>query len=138
MSGDGRTFSLEDQGFDDIIEVMQSMGQAGGKALTNYFKTEVGPMVQRRIDALMPSSGRTFKGHSSGAKGSAWQRYRPDGLSVEVGTTAARRYLYFPDDGSNTINHAGNQRFFERGAEAAGPEVADGALEALMREWSGS
>lgn len=134
----GRVFSLEDSGFAEVLEWAEELGPKGAEALKRYFADEAGPVIARRIDALMPVSGRRFRGHSSPARGSAWQRYTPEGAGIEVAASGARRYLYFPDDGTNTVRHAGNQQFFPRGAQAAAPDVAEGALDALIREWSNS
>jgi hypothetical protein len=47
------------------------------------------------------------------------------------------QYLYFPDDGTNTTRHVGNQQFFRRGAEDASGEIVDACTEKLTKKLKG-
>jgi predicted small lipoprotein YifL len=46
-------------------------------------------------------------------------------LSVTIAARGRYGYLYFPDDGTNTKRHAGNQQFMMRGAENATAQIVD-------------
>lgn len=127
-----RTFALDDEDFADLLAGMEAYG-AGAADVVSEVVHASGPDIRAEVDARMPQSGRTFKGHRSGARGSAWQRYDTgERMAITVGTTASRRYLYFPDDGSNTRRHAGMQNFFGEGAEAAAPQIMERAMDALI------
>lgn len=126
---------------DELDRLHQAVGEYPGnaeKAVNEVLHNEAGPVIQRRIDPLIHPSGRTFKGHRKSAKGADWGRYdAKENLTVTVGAKAKYRYLYFPDDGSNTRRHAGNQQFFRRGGEAATPEVVDMCVTAITNELKG-
>lgn len=59
---------------------------------------------------------------------------KPEGgnLSVVVRTKYGYHYLYFPDDGSNTERHEGNQQFMFKGAEGVADEVVNGIIDKLV------
>ena len=129
MSG---VFALEGDDFEKLVESIKSYGDGAAEIVTDVIH-DSGDDIYRRIDPLINPSGRTFRGHSSGAKGSKWQRYDTgEPLAITVATTSSRHYLYFPDDGSNTKRHFGNQQFMLRGAEAAAPEILEKGIEALI------
>lgn len=96
-----------------------------GKIIDEVLHDRGAEEIRNRIDQLLPTSGRRWKGKPPQAKGSKWQHYTNESLAVTVGTTARYHYLYFPDDGSNTRAHVGNKQMFLRGAEAASPDVVE-------------
>ena len=55
--------------------------------------------------------------------------------SVIFKSSPAWNYLYFPDDGSNTVRHRGNQQFMLRGAQDAAPKIADEICTRLARKF---
>lgn len=121
---------------DRLTAAIQQFQGNAEKSINDVLHGEGGRLIGERIDALVPVSGRRFKRHSSGAKGSAWQSYDTgENLAVTVAARGKWRYLYFPDDGSNTRKHAGNKQFFPRGAESAAPEVIDLCIESIMKNW---
>lgn len=131
-------FSVEDTEYDILLTAMIDFGEGSVDVVSEVVHGSA-DLIRDNIDLLLPVSGRTFKGHRSGARGSQWQRYdTSERLAVTVATTAARRYLYFPDDGSNTMRHAGNQQFMLLGAEAAAPMIVDRGIEALMESFERS
>lgn len=127
-------WSLEADAFDGLVEKMEAYGSGAVDEINKALK-ESGPDIYERINALIHPSGRTFKGHTSSAASSKWQRYTPGNLAITVGTTSRYHYLYFPDDGSDTRRHAGLQNFFERGAEAASDKVLERCENALIKAW---
>ena len=48
-----------------------------------------------------------------------------DMLAVTVAARGKYSYMYFPDDGSNTEKHRGNQQFMKRGAERATERIIE-------------
>jgi len=108
------------------------------EAINSVLHGEAGPVIYRSINPLIHASGRTFKGHSVSATAAHWPEYRTgENLAVTVAANGAYRYLYFPDDGSNTKRHAGNQQFFRRGAEAVIPQLVERCVEAITSAWDG-
>jgi len=135
MSG---VFSVEGEDFDLLAAAMADYGEGAADVVSEVVHGS-GDIIRDQIDPLIPTSGRTFKGHRSGARGSQWQRYDTgETLAITVATTSARRYLYFPDDGSNTKRHAGNQQFMMRGAEAAAPMILEKGIDALIESFERS
>lgn len=132
----GRTWAVDYAAFDALASAMESFPERSERAVNEVLATTGADEVVRSIDALMPVSGRRFKGHSAPAKGSKWQRILPGNLSVTVTTVTKRHYLYFPDDGSNTRRHAGGQAFFYRGAQAASTAVVEQITTKITEEWS--
>lgn len=129
---------LDASAMDALHEKIRAYPGDAERAVNEVMHNEVGPIAYPRINDLINPSGRKFKGHSKSAKASAWQRYDTDkNLSVTVGAKAKWRYLYFPDDGTNTYKHAGNQQFFKRGGEKAMPEIVEALETALTDEWKG-
>lgn len=121
--------------FENLIEKMNQFGDGAVDVVTEVFH-ESGEDIAQKIDVLLPVSGRSFKGHSGGAKGRKWYKVLADErLSVTVTTVSSRNYLYFPDDGTTTRRHAGNQQFMKRGGEAAVPEIINKSLTALAEHF---
>ena len=60
-----------------------------------------------------------------------------DILTVTIAARGRYHYLYFPDDGSNTRRHVGNQEFMRRGAEAAAGKIIDICLGRLAEAFGG-
>ena len=127
-------WTLEAEAFDSLVEKMEAYGEGAVDAVNKALE-QSGPDIYERINALIHPSGRKFKGHSSSATTSKWQKYVPGNLSITVTTTSRYSYLYFPDDGSNTRRHAGLQDFFGRGGEAASDKVLERCMNALEKAW---
>ena len=128
------TFEVDYTQVDAIAEAVAGFAGDAERALTDALHGS-GPTIYGRINPLISPSGRTFKGHAASARKSDWPRYDTGAnLAVTVSTKAKWRYLYFPDDGSSTVRHAGNQQFFRRGGELAAPEVVERCVAALMDE----
>lgn len=130
--------SLDDEGFASLLDAMKQYGENAADVVTAVIH-DAGDDIYKEIDPLINPSGRKFKGHSSGAKGSKWQHYDTrEPLEISVSTTSKRHYLYFPDDGSNTKHHYGDQQFMLRGAQAAAPGILEKGINALVRNFEGS
>lgn len=132
----GRMFAVDYAAFVELAAAMESFPERSERAVNEVLATTGAEEIARSIDALIPVSGRRFKGHSGPARGSKWQRIVPANLSVTVTTVRKRSYLYFPDDGSNTRRHTGGQAFFFRGAQAASTAVVEQITSKIIEEWS--
>jgi hypothetical protein len=80
----------------------------------------------------MPVSDKTKGIHAVDAKS---LRHTDGNLSTTVRSAQKYQYLYFPDDGTNTRRHVGNQQFFLRGAEDAAGEIVDVCIEKLTKSF---
>lgn len=134
MSGNP-TFGLEDDDFESLLSAMAEYGE-GAVDIVSAVVHDAGDDIYREIDPLIHPSGRTFSGHTSGAQGTQWQRIETgEPLAVTVRTVTSRNYLYFPDDGSSTKRHYGDQQFMWRGADAAAPSILERGIDALAGEF---
>lgn len=134
MSGN---LTIDAASLDEVTSAVVDFGDGAERIINDVLHQEAGPIIAEKITPLIHPSGRTFKGHRASAASSDWPRFDTDeNLAVSVGTKAKFRYLYFPDDGSNTRNHAGNQQMFYRGGMAAAPEISERCLARLSEEWS--
>lgn len=129
------TFGIDQESFEKLEEAAKDFNGNAGDVISDVFH-DSGADIYQHINALIHPSGRRFKGHQASATSSAWPRFDTnEPLSITVATKTKWHYLYFPDDGSNTDHHAGMQRFFKRGAEAAAPRIIDRCLGALIAKW---
>ena len=89
------------------------------------------------IKNLMPVSGKDWKGKKPAAKTSnslrANELYRN---SVTIRTQKNYQYLYFPDDGTTTRRHVGNQQFFHRGGDSVKEEIIDRCVKKIIDAWN--
>lgn len=134
MSG----FDITDEGF---AEVASRLAQAGGDvevAINEVLHGEAGQLLESRITPLIHPSGRTFKGHPASATVGGWASFDTSkDLEVTVAARGRWGYLYFPDDGSNTKRHAGEQHFMERGADDAAQEVMGLCMDNIIAKLEG-
>ncbi len=127
-------FSLaDDESFADFADDIESYPDLVGPAIDEALRDEGAKAIKEGIDALIPRSGRRWRGKAAPAHGTEWQRVDSAPLSVTVATSTRYHYLYFPDDGSNTRRHVGNKQMFRRGLEAAAPTVIEKIQDALSK-----
>lgn len=126
---------MDDSAIDLIVETLKNAGKNAEDAINEVMHNEAGPIIYEKVNPLIHPSGRKFRGHTKSARVSNWPRYDTnENLTITVGTKSKWHYLYFPDDGSSTYNHAGNQQFFFRGGQAAIPEIVDRCLAAAIKD----
>lgn len=127
----------------DIAEVdrlANAVKQAGDRAegiVNGVLHTYAGKEIKKNIQILLPVSGRRWKGKAKAAKTAQPFREDKENLSIIVKTKTAYHYLYFPNDGSNTEKHYGNQRFMYKGAEKAAPDIIEWCTAKLLEEIGG-
>lgn len=114
------TLNAED--FDKVLKAIEQFPGNAEKAINEVLHGEGAEIIQERIRKYMPVSDKKKGSHAVDSKS-----LTPVGtnLAVTVKSTNKFHYLYFPDDGTNTRRHVGNQQFFLRGAEDASGEIVD-------------
>ena len=94
---------------------------------------EVSDLAQKSIYNLMPRSTKKKGAHAVDSK--SLSSITSDNLALTVAAKGKWHYLYFPDDGTNTIRHVGNQRFFERGGDAVSGDIAKRCISKLIENF---
>lgn len=118
------------EGIADKLEQIESPADI----ITRVFHDYGVEKVKAEITKLLPVSGRHWKGKASAAKVSQPFKAIEGNAYFEVLTRTKYNYLYYPDDGSNTRRHQGNQRFMQRGAENSQQDIIDRVIEEIIRE----
>lgn len=114
-----------------VEELQKTIKEYAGNAeevINEVLHNEGGQLIQDLIRRLMPESGAKWKGKKGPAKTSKSLRQEPLNLAVKIRSTKNYQYLYFPNDGSNTQRHYGDQQFFFKGAEAVTDDIIDRCL----------
>lgn len=111
------TFELDASSFDALQQAIQNYGDGAEDIINDVLHNEGSQLLQASIQRLIPVSGRSWRGKKRPARTAKSLKDIKSNLAVTITTTSNYQYLYFPDDGSNTESHAGNQQFFKRGAE---------------------
>lgn len=121
--------------FAEAEKLQQAMKNYQGETedvINDVLHNYAGDRAQEDIVRLMPVSSKKQGSH---AKHSNSLRNVLGNLSVTVTTKGNFGYLYFPDDGTNTRRHAGNQQFFARGGDAAMNDIVDRCVTRLTNEF---
>lgn len=116
--------TLNDEGIKTLADAIENYPGYAGNAINDVLWNDGGAIIQQNIMPFLPESGRTWRGKKPAAKRTAPFMQINDTLSVTVKSKNAYHYLYFPDDGSDTRHHAGNQGFMLRGAEVSQDEIS--------------
>lgn len=130
-------FTLDASEFEQLQDAMSQYEGAAGPIIDEVLHGQGADLIKSKITMLLPSSGRNWKGKGAAASAAMPARFSQDNDSLSV-TIAARgkyHYLYFPDDGSNTKKHAGNQQFMMHGAEDASSEIIDLCIGKLTEQF---
>lgn len=128
-------FELDSREVDRLFQAMKDFQGDTESAINEVLHKEASPLIQESIQRLMPVSGKTWKGKSPPAKTSKSLTDEKGNLYVTVKTTKKYQYLYFPDDGTNTRRHVGNQQFFWRGGESQQSEIVDRCVSRLVNDF---
>lgn len=115
-----------------IYEAIRNFPTDAETTINGVFHGEGSEMLQESITLLMPVSDKKKGTH---AKYSQSLRSTTGNLFVIIRAKKNRQYLYFPDDGTNTYRHVGNQQFFRRGAEAVQDEIIDMTVGRLVQRF---
>lgn len=125
-------FKLDQTDFERLENAMKDFQGDTEKTINEVLHNEAGRFIHDEIKRLMPVSGKKWKGKKSPAKTSNSLEIVGGNLSVTVRTKKAYQYLYFPDDGSNTRRHVGNQQFFLNGGENKKEEILNLCINRLV------
>ncbi len=109
--------------FEELQKAMREYAGDTESIINDVLHNQAGDLILEEIKRIMPESNRTWKGKKAPAKTGDSLMTLTGNLSVTVKNTKRYQYLYFPDDGTNTRNHVGNQMFFMRGAENQEDEI---------------
>lgn len=125
--------------FDELDNLEQAIKDYGGdseKQINTYLHGKGYDSFEKAIKNAMPSSGRKWKGKPSPARrsNSVRDKEKNENLAVTISAKKPYGYLYFPNDGSSTVHHFGNQQFFERGVEQETDNAINDMLDLLKFE----
>ena len=129
-------FELNADELERLQRVMKEFPGNTETVINEILHTEAGELLKTEIKRLMPESGRNWAGKKKAARSANSLRVLPGNLSVTVTTTKAYQYLYFPDDGTSTKKHAGNQQFFQKSGETQQKEIIDRCISGLMKRFN--
>lgn len=115
-----------------LFETVKNFPGNAEEAINEVFHNEAPQMVAEEIKLLMPVSGKMWKGKKPAAKTANSLTDEKANLAFTVKTKGDYHYLYFPDDGTNTRRHAGEQHFFNRGGENKQSEIVDRCITRLV------
>lgn len=127
------TLSINVQEFERLERALRSFPGNAEETINAVLHNEGGLLMQEAIQPLIPQSGKTWKGKRAPARVGNSLRSTNENLAVWVRSTKSYQYLYFPDDGTSTRRHVGNQQFFWRGAESVKGEVIDRCVGRLIQ-----
>ena len=118
----GGVLQIDTSEFERLQKAMQDFQGNTEEAINDVLHNYAGDRAQEDIYRLMPVSDKKRGKHAKHSKSLSNVKKN---LSVTVTARGKWSYLYFPDDGTNTRRHVGNQRFFERGGDAAKNDIAE-------------
>lgn len=125
-------FDLKINDFDKLQQSMKNYQGNTEEAINEVLHEEASPLVQDAIRRLIPVSGKHWKGKKPAAKTAKSLRDIKANLALTVTTSKNYQYLYFPDDGTSTTRHVGNQQFFKKGGESQQNEIVDRCIKKLV------
>ena len=129
-------FKLNASGIEKLQKAMESYAGNVEESINEILHGEGGTLIHDSVQRLIPASGRKpWNGKVPAANKSKALQNINSNLSVTTTTKKKYQYLYFPDDGTNTKRHAGNQQFFLRGGEAVQDEIVDRCVSRLVNDF---
>ena len=125
--------------YSDVVALEDRFARFGagyGNVIDKRLHGEGAHKIKQYIPGFINPSGRKWKGKAPSIAGNpaAGEKLAQDNEPMQVTIAARGRhgYLYFPDDGTNTRRHVGNQQFMLRGAERAAPEITEDLVSDLI------
>lgn len=125
--------ALDAKDLETLGSSIKAYGEGAEDVINSVLHDFGGTRIKEEIQQLLPESGRNWKGKKAAAKRTDPFITIGSNLSIIVSTKSGYGYLYFPDDGSNTENHIGNQQFMRRGAENATDSIIERCLAELVK-----
>ena len=130
--------SVKFDGVEQLGQRIADFGEGAGQIIQGVYEDFAAKEIKENIIPLIHPSGRTFKGHRQGARSAGPEkvfRHSVRELSLVVSTNRAFGYLYFPDDGSITRRHAGQQHFMDRGLQRSVDGIIERCVAALTKDF---
>lgn len=124
-----RPFELHAEDFEKLQAAMKEYEGNVEATVNEILHGEAAELLQNSVQNLIPRSDR--KGGKAHARDAKSLRAIPANLAITVTTTKSYQYLYFPDDGTNTRRHIGEQHFFKRGGEAVQDDIINRCIAKL-------
>ena len=131
----GAIFAIDASACDSLIQAMKAYEGDTEATINDVLHNYAPGVIQPEIKNLMPVSGKHWKGKKPAAKSSESLRKTDGNLSVTIRSAKSYQYLYFPDDGTNTRRHVGNQQFFLRGGMEAQDEIVTRCIDKLIEKF---
>lgn len=128
---------LEYGDVENLARTLKNFGKSAENVINEVFHDYGGNEIEKEIMNLLPKSGRKWRKKKKAASSAQPFTQLNGNLSITVHTKSAYNYLYFPDDGSNTIRHYGNQQFMMRGKDLAAPGIIEKCREIIIQEFEG-
>lgn len=128
-------FEMDAKEVERLFNTVKNFPGNAEKSINEVFHNDAPPIVSEEIKRLMPVSGKSWKGKAPAAKSAKSLTDETANLSFTVKTTGKYHYLYFPDDGTNTKRHVGNQQFFQRGGENKQTEIVDRCINRIVKDF---
>ena len=128
-------FELDASEFDRLVETIKQFPGDAEKAINEVFEADGSKLVHDEIMLLMPVSGAHWRGKAPAAKSAKSLAIDLGNLAFTVRSSKKYGYLYFPDDGTNTKRHVGNQQFFLQGGENKQSEIIDLCIGRMVSEF---
>lgn len=114
-----KMFEIDASAIDALHDQMKRYGSNASKVIESALRTDGYDTVNKSIISLLPESGRMWPSRRTAPASSTDPFEEIDELlGFTIKSTKEYNYLYFPDDGSNTVHHRGGQQFMKRGADA--------------------
>ena len=130
------SFTMDYSEAEALTSAMEQYGTGALREINDVLHGEGGQKIKEDIQRLIPASGRTWSGKKAPASAAdALQQVNNETLAVTIRSRPAYNYLYFPDDGSNTLRHAGGQHFFQSGAEESADQIIDLCVSKLIENF---
>lgn len=129
-------FALDATEIDQLQETMEEFGSGSGQIVDGVLHGEGAELIKQNIARILPSSGRRWKKKGASARVAMPGKFKQDNgqLAVTIAARGKYGYLYFPDDGTNTRRHAGNQQFMKRGAEESTARIIELCVGKLLEQ----
>ena len=128
-------FHMDIEEAEQLLKTIEGAGKKAESIINDILHTEAGQRIRSNIILLLPQSGRNWAGKRIAARKTEPFQEKNGNLSVTVTTKSNYHYLYFPDDGKNTVRHAGNQQFMYRGAENTAPDIVKMCTARIIKEF---
>lgn len=126
-------FKVEDN-FEELQKKISLLQESGEEIVNDVLHNEAPQIFQDSIQNLLPESHRKWNGKKKAAKQAKPFTSIGGNLSVTIVNKNTYAYLYFPDDGTKTKRHRGEQHFMLRGVEAKAGTVVEMCLDRLTEQ----